>query len=220
MALVRDDVVEAEYTLNVQRTHSERLMPALVTVVKDAGLAPRDLELITVTTGPGSFTGLRIGIATAKGLSYALGCALVGVPTLDALAYGACQPSGLVVPALDARRREVYAAVYRAVPEGVPERVSDWLALPLEELLSRLEDAGTVTWIGDGTMVNRRLIAERMGDRARFVAPARGTMRAAWVAELGRRHYLSGETVGPHELLPLYIRESQAVARLSGEARC
>lgn len=112
IGLVQDGRLVAEYTLTVRRTHSELVMASVDTVLRDVGALPRDLAGVCAATGPGSFTGLRIAITTAQVMGYSLGIQVVGVPTLDAMAYGFAGYPGLVVPALDAKHGRVYTAIY------------------------------------------------------------------------------------------------------------
>ncbi|RKY01883.1 tRNA (adenosine(37)-N6)-threonylcarbamoyltransferase complex dimerization subunit type 1 TsaB, partial [Candidatus Poribacteria bacterium] len=112
IGLIDGDKVVAEHVLDVMETHSSRLMPAIDQMLKKAGLSIWDVDLIAVSKGPGSFTGLRVGVATAKGLAYALRKPIVGVPSLDVLAFGVKFFDGLICPLLDARRGEVYGAIY------------------------------------------------------------------------------------------------------------
>ncbi|MCR3923329.1 MAG: tRNA (adenosine(37)-N6)-threonylcarbamoyltransferase complex dimerization subunit type 1 TsaB, partial [Firmicutes bacterium] len=116
-AVVSEEKILAEYTLHVKKTHSERLLPLIDTLLRDAGLTPRDLDAVAISVGPGSFTGLRIGMVTAKALGQALQLPLCGVSTLTALAAQHPYFPGLVCPILDARREQVYQALFRA---GVP----------------------------------------------------------------------------------------------------
>lgn len=124
VGLVQDGRLLAEYTLTVKRTHSELVMASVDRVLKDVGAVPGDLAGICAATGPGSFTGLRIAITTAQVMGYALGVPVVGVSTLDAMAYGFSGCPVLIVPALDAKHERVYTSIYCGRPEGlrVPER--------------------------------------------------------------------------------------------------
>lgn len=224
VALARDGAPVAEYTLSVQRTHAERLLPTVARVLEDAGLSPADLDALAVTTGPGSFTGLRIALATAKGLAYALDRPVVGVSTLEALAYGVAGWAEVVCPLLDARRGEVYAAVYRSLPGGGVERLGDYLALPVAEALDRLAQvlaqpggrvgAGArVAFVGNGAALHADLLRERSGLRAVFPPEAVAALRASWVGALAWERLEKGESDPPGTLAPLYVRPPEAEAR-------
>ena len=139
VALVDGDRLVAEYVLDVSVTHSERLLATVDRVLADARWTPRDLEGLAVSIGPGSFTGLRIGVSTVKGLALALGLPVAAVPTLDAMAAAVPWTALPVCPVLDARRGEVYASLYRRDGDGL-RREWDYLALAPEELAARLGD--------------------------------------------------------------------------------
>ncbi|HHW14623.1 MAG TPA: tRNA (adenosine(37)-N6)-threonylcarbamoyltransferase complex dimerization subunit type 1 TsaB [Firmicutes bacterium] len=229
VALVRDGAPVAEYTLSVQRTHAERLLPAVAQVLEDAGVTPRDLEALAVTRGPGSFTGLRIALATAKGLAYALSRPIVGVGTLDALAFGVAGWAEFVCPLLDARRGQAYAAVFRRLPDGRLARVTDYLALPVPAILDRLAQAagaGRVAFVGDAVPLHAALLRERWGERAVFPGEAVAALRAAWVAALAADRLARGESDSAETLVPLYVRPPEAEVRWAerqgkeGEERC
>lgn len=202
-ALVEGDRVVGEYALNIRVTHSERLMVAVDRLLADAGWRPGDLEGLAVSVGPGSFTGLRIGISAAKGLAMALGLAIAPVPTLDALAAGLPFAALPVCPVLDARKGEVYASLFRW--EGLAlRREWEYLALAPEELARRL--TGPVILCGDGaTLVGAA--------EALLAPPARRLPSAACVGAMGHAMLAGGGGVGPADLLPLYLRPSEAELR-------
>jgi len=207
VALLDGDCLVAEYTLSVRATHSERLMAAVDRLLNDSGCGVETLEGVAVSIGPGSFTGLRIGVSTAKGLGMALGIPLVGVPTLDALAALLPHAGDPVCPILDAKKGELYTSLFHW--EG-NRMVRDWeyLALTPEDLCSRL--SGSVVFVGDGVSAFGDLLARALGPRAKLAPPARRLPSAACVAQLGHERLLNGETVGPASLTPLYIRPSEA----------
>ncbi len=207
VALLDDDVVVAEYSLNVATTHSERLLVTIHRLLDESGSTLASLDGLAVAVGPGSFTGLRIGLATAKGLAFASDLPLVGVPTLDALAWGVPFAADPVCPLLDAKKGEVYTALYRH-RRGEMERLSDYRALSPDRLLSELE--GPVCFLGDGVLPYRDQIVNAIGDRASFVPAARRYPSGACVAELGARRLSEGGVWDPAALVPLYIRPSEA----------
>lgn len=199
-ALVDGDRLVGEYTLNIRVTHSERVMAAVDRLLADAGWRPSDLEGLAVSIGPGSFTGLRIGISTAKGLAMALGLAVAPVPTLDALAAALPWAALPVCPVLDARKGEVYASLYRWDGAGM-RREWDYLALAPAELAARLSEP--VILLGDGAPSVRSPFA-------RQVPLARRLPSAACVAELGHELLARGAGQPPAGLAPLYLRPSEA----------
>ncbi len=216
-AVVAGGEILAEYTLLVKKTHSERLLPLVAKLLADVGLSVADLDGVAVAAGPGSFTGVRIGVATARALGQALKLPLIGVSTLEALASQAgCFP-GLVSPILDARRGQIYNALFQAGKKrerACPDRVLD-LGELLEELEQRSEQ---VLFLGDGVTPHRKAIVAALGERACF-PPAEGLFnRAAAVARLGQAELAAGGGVSYIELLPLYIRKSEAEVKYL--ARC
>jgi tRNA threonylcarbamoyladenosine biosynthesis protein TsaB len=203
VALVDGDRLVAEYVLDVSITHSERLLAAIDGVVADARWTPRDLEGLAVSIGPGSFTGLRIGVSTVKGLAWALGLPIAAVPTLDAMAAAVPWTALPVCTVLEARRDEVYAAFYRRDGEGL-RRESDYLALTPAALAAML-GAPTLV-IGDAAGAIDSPHARRLPAPQRLPSPA-------CVAVLGRERLRLGDTVGAAELVPFYLRPSQAELR-------
>ncbi|NOX97985.1 MAG: tRNA (adenosine(37)-N6)-threonylcarbamoyltransferase complex dimerization subunit type 1 TsaB [Nitrospirae bacterium] len=212
VALVQGEGVIAEYTLNSKETHTARLMPMIDHILKDAHLTIRQMDAVAVSLGPGSFTGLRIGIATAKGLCLALRKPLIGISTLDALAHNIGHTSQLICPLLDARKGEVYTAIYRYRLPGKKQRLeklSKDMVLSLDKLLSKI-NASTV-FLGDVFDSYRDLIGKRLGKKASFAPPALNFPRAANVAVLGLEKLQSGEEEpGLSEIEPLYVRRPEA----------
>jgi tRNA threonylcarbamoyladenosine biosynthesis protein TsaB len=215
-ALVGDDGLRSEYTLNVEATHSERLLPTIDRMLRDAGVGLDALSGLAVSIGPGSFTGLRIGLSTVKGLAYATGLPVVGVPTLEALACTVAFAREQVCPVLDARKQEVYAALFRC-ERGEVVRVMEDAALAPEALCDRIRRP--TIFLGDGLAVYEELFRRLLGDRMLVPPPACRGARPAWVAELGRRRLLRGERDQVDALVPRYLRPSEAELRLHGKLR-
>ena len=210
VAVVEDDTLLAEYTVNYRKTHSQTLLPMLDEIAKMTELELESIDAIAVAAGPGSFTGLRIGSATAKGLGLALKKPLVAVPTVDALAYNLYDAQGLICPIMDARRKQVYTGIYRFEEHQLMTLKEQWAA-PIEELLEELNQRGEmVTFLGDGVPVFRELIAEKLQVPYSFAPAYMNRQRAAVVGSLGLCYYREGkfETAAEHK--PDYLRISQA----------
>jgi tRNA threonylcarbamoyladenosine biosynthesis protein TsaB len=207
VALLDGDQLVGEDTLNVRVTHSERLLAAIDRVLHDAGWTLATLDGLAVAAGPGSFTGLRIGVSTVKALAFSLRIPVAAVSTLESLAWALPFCLHPVCPVLDARKGEVYAALFHWEGERL---IRDWedQALAPEELCRRLD--GAVTFVGDGIATYGGLLRERLGPLAVFAPPARRLPSAACVAQLGQARLLAGETSDPVTLTPRYLRPSEA----------
>ncbi len=210
VAVVEDDNMLAEYTVNYKKTHSQTLLPMLDEIVRMTEQDLGTVDAIAVAAGPGSFTGLRIGSATAKGLGLALDKPLIAVPTVDALAFNLYGSSARICPIMDARRSQVYTGVYtfagdefRVLSPQRPQAVSD-----LVEELNAGE--GEVIFLGDGVPVYRKTIEEQMEVPFRFAPAHCNKQRAACVAVLGMRYFREGKYETAAEHAPDYLRPSQA----------
>ena len=198
---------------DAQRTHAERLLPLVAETLRTLGLRPADLDGVAASAGPGSFTGLRIGLAVAKGLAFALGKPLCGVGTLEALAHNFTPTGNLVSPLLDARHGEVYAALYRAGAPA-PTAVIGPSVLPLERWLRRLAGElplGERVWFaGEAAQSRWPEVEKGLGERGALAATPDRLPRAASVADLGRLRLEAGEGRNPLEVGAIYLRPSQA----------
>ena len=210
VAIVEDDVLIAEYTVNYKKTHSQTLLPMLDEIAKMTELDLNSIDAIAVAAGPGSFTGLRIGSATAKGLGLALKKPLIAIPTVEGLAYNLYDISGLICPIMDARRKQVYTGIYRFTDHQL-KVVEDQMAVPMETVIEKLNQYGeTVTFLGDGVPVFHELIAEKMTVPYSFAPAHVNKQRAAAVAALGEIYNRQGKTETAMEHVPDYLRVSQA----------
>jgi tRNA threonylcarbamoyladenosine biosynthesis protein TsaB len=207
VALVSDQEVIAEHNLNVRVTLSERLMPAIQSLLSEARVSLNMLDGIAVSIGPGSFTGLRIGLSTAKGLCFANGFPLVAVPTLEATAARIPYARFPVCPMLDARKKEVYAGLYD-LSEGTVHPIRSPRAIALENMLAELE--GPTIFAGDGAGIFRERISETLGEQAHFVAPDVAHPSAAAVGRLGLSNLAAGKISDVFTTEPTYLRKSEA----------
>lgn len=207
----------AEYTVNYKKTHSQTLLPMLDEIVRMTELDLETIDAVAVAAGPGSFTGLRIGSATAKGLGLALNKPLVAVPTLDALAYNLYGTDKLICPLMDARRNQVYTGVY-TFQGGLLERVLAPAALDIREIAQKLcEKRQDVIFLGDGVPVYQQYLVEILlaefslhGNQYYFAPAHLNKQRAGAVASLALRYLREGKTQTAAEHRPEYLRLSQA----------
>lgn len=220
VAVVEDTQTIAEYTVNFKKTHSQTLLPMIDTMGKMIELDLKSIDAIAVAGGPGSFTGLRIGSATAKGLGLALEKPLIHVPTVDGLAYNLYGCQDIICPIMDARRKQVYTGMYtfaRRKLEGSKETelVLDVLeaqnASPIDEVIERLNIHGRpVVFLGDGVPVYQDVIREKMRVPFSFAPASANRQRAAVVGALGIQYYKEGRFETAMEHQPDYLRVSQA----------
>ena len=206
-ALMDDTKLIAQTVINHDRTHSQMMMPQVETMMAQAERDMMDVDCFAAAVGPGSFTGVRIGVATAKALAQAANKPCVAVSTLHALAFNNMTFSGVVCPILDARRGQVYNALFQG--GKTLTRLCDDRAIAMEELLAELKDTESdVLFCGDGTFAFREMIEEILGDRAVFAPRMQNLNLAAAVAELALLG--EGKTVAYGDLVPQYLRLSQA----------
>ena len=210
VAIMEEEQTIAEYTVNYKKTHSQTLLPMLDEIVKMTEMDLNTIDAIAIAGGPGSFTGLRIGSATAKGLGLALGKPLIHVPTLEGLACNLYGCSSLICPIMDARRNQVYTGVYRLNESGL-QVVKEQMAIDVGVLAEQLNALGeAVTFLGDGVPVYREQLKEKLTVPFTFAPANMNRQRAASVGLRGFQYYREGriETAAEHQ--PDYLRVSQA----------
>lgn len=213
VAVVKDGVLLAEEMLNVGNTHSVQLMPMVVDILEKCNLTMQDIDAVVTSKGPGSFTGLRIGMATAKGLVQGCGCKLVAVATLDVLAANMWGADGWICPIMNAKKNEVYTARYR-FEAGKMQLHGEYQAIKPTDLAAEFTDNCENIWfIGDGVEIYRALLTEAFGDKACFSPLSHRLSSAAVLAMLGYEKALNGEFEDLFTLVPLYVRKSEAEVR-------
>ena len=201
VAVVEDERVLASYELLAEHPHAVELPNAVTRVLTAAHTTLERLDAIAVDIGPGSFTGLRIGLAFVKALAFPRNTPLVGVPSLDVLAANLPFAPGPICPILDAKQHNLYAALYR--PEvGGPVKETDYLLGPVDDILAQVAKAAV--FLGDGAALYRDRIVKRC-PRARFATPELWRPRAATLARLGRERFVQGQRDDPATLVPLYL---------------
>ena len=210
VAVVEDDNLLGEFTMNYKKTHSQTLLPMLDTLAKMIELDLNTVDAIAVSGGPGSFTGLRIGSATAKGLGLALGKPLIHIPTVDALAYNLCGHRDMVCPLMDARRNQTYTGLY-AFDGNHMQALLAQCAVGIDEIVAKINEIGrAVVFLGDGVPVFETYIGEHVTVPHTFAPAHVNKQRAAAVAALGEIYYKEGKTETAQEHRPDYLRLSQA----------
>lgn len=206
-ALVEDEVLIAQFSLNNKITHSTKLLPQIEYMMKNAEMDFADIDLFAVTVGPGSFTGERIGVATAKALAHAVNKPMVGVSALKSMAYNFKYTDYLICPIMDARREQVYTATYRWENDELVT-VKEDRAMALEELLSETNE--NTIFLGDGVPVFKDKISEKLGNIAHFALANLLHINGGGVAEAGKNEYKKGNAKDYASLVPTYLRLSQA----------
>lgn len=213
-AIMEDGELLAEYSTNYKKTHSQTLLPMLAELKDMIELDLSSVDAIAIASGPGSFTGLRIGAATAKGLGFALEKPLVEVPTLEGLAYNLWGSSCLICPLMDARRNQVYTGLYEFARKGqdfILQTIQEQCAADIRDVIEKVNALGRETvFLGDGVPVYREALETYTKVPFSFAPAGHNRQRAACIAALGAIYYKQGKTVTAAQHKPEYLRKSQA----------
>ncbi|MCR5388219.1 MAG: tRNA (adenosine(37)-N6)-threonylcarbamoyltransferase complex dimerization subunit type 1 TsaB [Lachnospiraceae bacterium] len=210
VALTSDGTVLAEYTVNYKKTHSQTLLPMIDEAVRMTEFDLKQIDCIAIAAGPGSFTGLRIGSATAKGLAMALDKPIVEIPTVDALAFNLWGCEKIICPMMDARRQQVYTGLY-TFEGGELKTLLPQCAIAVTEVIDKINETGLpVVFLGDGVPVYEEII--KTGCKVSYlIAPAhQNRQNALSVASLGEVYFNKGLITPCDEHKPIYLRKSQA----------
>jgi len=212
---VVDDVegMIGEVGVNVKIAHAERLMPAIEWLLNACNISIKEIDVFAISIGPGSFTGLRIGLTTVKGFAFATNKPVVPVPTLDAFALTMPFSRHLVCPMLDARKNEVYAALYKWENNSCTKIMPEISTKP-EDLLEKISEP--VIFTGDGSKIYKDLILDTLKSKAFFAPLSNMSPSASTVAEIAIQKTGQGSTADPVSLVPFYIRKSEAEIRWKG----
>lgn len=223
VAVVEDDVLLAEYTMNYKKTHSQTLLPMLNEIKEMIDLDLNSIDYIAVAAGPGSFTGLRIGSATVKGMGLALKKDIVEVSTLEGLAFNLCGTDKFVCPLMDARRNQVYTGIYTFEEKDhgwTMETICEQCAVDIRDIIATCNELGhEVIFLGDGVPVYKKQIEEYMEVPYSFAPANMNRQRAASVGALACIYAKEGRTVTAAAHEPEYLRKSQA-EREREEGKC
>jgi tRNA threonylcarbamoyladenosine biosynthesis protein TsaB len=208
VGLIDDGEIISDYLLNIPVTHSERLLGAIEFVLREAHCPIGNIDGWAISLGPGSFTGLRIGVSTVKGLAYATGKPVAGVSTLDVLASQIAPTSYLICPILDAKKKEVYTAFYR-YDEGISlQRQSDYQAIRPEDLVKNIKEH--TIFLGEGLKTYGDYLLNSLPSLAIFPSPSLCVSHGSIVAKLGSEHLQKGERLDLTTFVPIYVRPSEA----------
>lgn len=211
VAIMEDDNLLSEYTINSPMTHSQKLMPMMEELLKNNDMKIKDIDMIAVSLGPGSFTGVRIGVSTVKGLAHPFKTPIMGVSSIEAMAMNIPYCDKLICPIMDARRNQVYTGIYTWKGQELVELQNN-VPLTVDELVERLKSTDReVVFLGDGIKKYRDVLKESLGDKAYFASGYVNMQRASAVGELARIKHLQGvETQSYDQLEPVYLRKSEA----------
>lgn len=208
-ALLEGVSLQHEVLITTEKKHGETILPAIEELLSMAGREIGEVDLFVTTVGPGSFTGIRVGVSALKGLAFALNKPLVGVSTLETLAMNVPDSSMVVCPMMDARRDEIYTGLYKFNGEaGVPEQTGEERAVAPADFLEKLN--GDVLFLGDGAIRYERLIRRMLPKRSFFVPPSENDISAGAAGLLGVHKFRSGDFIESALLKPRYLRPSYA----------
>jgi len=210
VAILSEDKLIGEYTINNKKTHSQTLLPMIDEMIQMIGMTLEEIDVIAIAAGPGSFTGLRIGSATAKGLAFALNKPIVSVPTLEAIAANVYGTTELLCPIMDARNNQVFVGMY-CYEGDVLEVVVEPTVMTLEELCAKLDELGeNVMFLGDGISVYQEALKEKLHVKKSFAPAHLSNQRASAVGMRGFVRYKEGKIDSANTHVPEYLRLSQA----------
>jgi len=210
VAYIKEGKLAGEYYICDKLTHSQTIMPMLEDMKALLNINLEEIDAVAVTSGPGSFTGLRIGVTAAKALALALEVPIVGVPTLDTMAHAMVYTEYLICPIMDARRNQVYTALYKWEAHTL-KRLTDHMAVDIEEYVVELNKREEkVIFLGDGVGVYETRIREVLGEKAVFAPSFCNLQHASVLADVAAKLYEEGQSEDPSLFVPIYLRKSQA----------
>lgn len=209
-AIIEDENMVAEYTINYKKTHSQTLLPMIDEIVKMTDTDLNSIDAIAVAGGPGSFTGLRIGSATAKGLGLALNKPLIHIPTVDGLAFNLYGTDKIICPIMDAKRNQVYTGLYEFMNTQF-NILEAQMAVSIDQIINKINTIGrTVIFVGDGISVYAEQIQNQITVDYSFAPAHLNKQRASSIGTLAKSYFEEGEIETASEHKPEYLRLSQA----------
>ena len=214
VALVREKETISISPPQIVKTHSQSLLKSINDLLTDAKLSIKDVNGVAISIGPGSFTGLRIGLSVAKSIAYSTGCDIIGVSTLKAFALRHTNHKGLVAPLIDARRNEIYGALFEVLGDAVHRKTNDMIC-EVSEFIRLIGEP--VTFAGSGALKFKNAIVEELREKALFATPDLQFPSAETVAHLGLKKILTGNKDDVKTLTPVYIRKSDAEIKMTNK---
>lgn len=214
-ALAENDFILGEITLNHKKTHSEKLMPLIELLLNELSISIRDINLIAISEGPGSYTGLRIGAAIAKSLAYAVNIPIANIPTMKSLAGNIYDLNNLIVPIMDAKAGRIYTGIYKW-DDNELKTVKEQFACTIDELIEILnKNSQSVIFSGDGSVNYRNKLNEGLNIKKGFAAAKFNNLNASTLAYLAHKMALDNKLISAFDFKPQYLRLSQAERNLS-----
>ena len=208
-AVMENDKLLGEFVISHKKTHSQKLLPIVEKIMSELELTPKEIDVFAASIGPGSFTGLRIGVTTIKAMAFAANKPVVSVPTLDALAYNIPMSDSMVCPIIDARNNQVYTAIYTWEEKG-QKRVTDYIGVPVSELVELIRQRNKkVIFVGDGVEIHKAYLSTQLED-CEFAPGSLLLQRASSVASIAYLKAQEGLLESSFEMAPFYLRKSQA----------
>lgn len=210
VAVLENNKILGEFNINHKRTHSQKLMPMIKEVLSSLELSVKDIELFAASVGPGSFTGLRIGVTTIKAFGYAQNKPVIGIPTLDALAYNIFRSDSIICPILDARNNQVYTSLY-IWKDNEQVKIHDTVGIYIKELVEILKSLNKrVVFLGDGVEIHEGFLNDELKEKCDFALSNSMFNRASSVGNLALKRYTLDQEENYLNLVPFYLRKSQA----------
>lgn len=215
VAIVEEDKVLCEYTVDYKKTHSQTLLPMVEQIASMTDTKLENMDAIAISAGPGSFTGLRIGAATAKGLALSINKPLISIPTLEALAYNMFETEAIICPIMDARRSQVYTGCYEWREHEFCV-ILEQRAMTIQETVEEMKKTDrNVIFLGDAVPVHKFAIQDALGEKAVFAPMHLCKQRASAVGALAVQYYIQKKIMNADEFEPVYLRLSQAERELA-----
>lgn len=217
VAVIEDGTILGEYSINNKKTHSQKLLPMIDELLKNLELKVGDIDYFAASSGPGSFTGLRIGITTIKSLAYSVNKQVIAVPTLDALANNITSSDALICPIMDARNSQVYTALY-SVENGITKNITEYMGIHITDLCDIINGKNKkVVFLGDGVAIHKNLLKEKLQVPCDFASAASVMQRSASVAEVAMKMLMENRQQSSFDMVPFYLRKSQAERMFDGD---